>query len=154
MFSPAGSGRRPLITFAEHCKYMFLIVLASAGSCRLGCPNPPPPTPGPFGGAHRAPPGLPQGPFGPLGTDGASRRADGGGRTALRAAHKVFFVLSWETFSMSEVRMRNAELPNLAQIRSEYLNMAWRGREYPSMVRDCSEWSRLTQVGPELPNLD
>ena len=58
---------------------------------------------------------------------------------------------------MSEVRMRNAELPNLAQIRSEYLNMAWSGRvrrEYPSMVLDCSEWSRLTQVGPELPNLD
>ena len=143
MFSPAGSGRRPLITFAEHCKYMFLIVLASAGSCRLGCPNPPPPTPG-----------LPQGPFGPLGTDGASRRADGGGRTALRAAHKVFFVLSWETFSVSEVRMRNAELSNLAQNRSEYLNIAWRGREYPWMVLDCSEWSRLIQVGPELPNLD
>ena len=52
---------------------------------------------------------------------------------------------------MSEVRMRNAELPNLAQIR---LHMAWSGREYPSMVLDCSEWSRLTQVGPELPNLD
>ena len=45
-------------------------------------------------------------------------------RTTLRAAHKVFFVLSWETFSMSKVRMRNAEVPNLAQIRSEYLDMA------------------------------
>ena len=55
---------------------------------------------------------------------------------------------------MSEVRMRNAELSNLAQNRSEYLNIAWRGREYPWMVLDCSEWSRLTQVGPELPNLD
>ena len=55
---------------------------------------------------------------------------------------------------MSEVRMRNAELSNLAQNRSEYFNIAWRGREYPWMVLDCSEWSRLTQVGPELPNLD
>ena len=121
---------------------------------QIRMPQPPTPHPRALWGAHRAPPGLPQGPFGPLGTDGASRRADGGGRTALRAAHKVFFVLSWETFSMSEVRMRNAELSNLAQNRSEYLNIAWRGREYPWMVLDCSEWSRLTQVGPELPNLD
>ena len=154
LFSPAGSGRRPLITFAEHCKYMFLIVLASAGSCRLGCPNPPPPTPGPFGGPTGPPPWAPPGAL-RAPRDGR-RFAPGGrrGRTALRAAHKVFFGLSWETFSMSEVRMRNAELSNLAQNRSEYLNMAWSGREYPLMVLDCSEWSRLTQVGPELQNLD
>ena len=94
------------------------------GLLQIRMPQPPTPHPRALWGGPQGPPGLPQGPFGPLGTDGASRRADGGGRTALRAAHKVFFVLSWETFSMSEVRMRNAELPNLAQIRSEYFNLA------------------------------
>ena len=65
----------PSLTFAEHCRYMFLIVLASAASRRLGCPNPPPPQ-GDLGGPQGTPP-PPQGPRAPSGP---------GGRTALRAA--------------------------------------------------------------------
>ena len=124
------------------------------GLLQIRMPQPPTPHPRALWGGPQGPPRAPPGAL-RAPRDGR-RFAPGGrrGRTALRDAHKVFFVLSWETFSMSEVRMRNAELSNLAQNRSEYLNIAWRGREYPWMVLDCSEWSRLTQVGPELPNLD
>ena len=50
----------PGLTFAELSKYLFLLAHASAVSCSLGYPNPPPPTQGPLGG-----PKVPPGPKGP-----------------------------------------------------------------------------------------
>ena len=89
--------------FAELSRYLFLLVHASAVSRSLGYHNPHPTPKGPWGGPNGS--SRAQGPL----------RAPWGW-TALRAAHKVFFGLSWETFSRSAVRMRNAELPDLARL--------------------------------------